>query len=325
MINHAKLGLLKKLFYTNLTSKQLQGILDVGVNEFYKLLKITKRDLGLPEDYYRTPQSYDGYNRNSYLLQLIHEDGYFDIDGYYPLKDTVMKLKETYEEEYDLVNVMKASDETMINLLHLDFYNNIDSNGLMEKYQLPYLQYYRLLNLVKETYNIKESKAGSNTRYIYEYGNQYQIKKQLDHVQHYFGTYNNYNDAEKVRNYLEKHQWSINWEESKEEILKELEIMDKPRIKCKYCGKTFTRTYPSMKYCSSKCRKNAKLEQDCDNSFKWYHNNKDNLDESRRYGLGSGRLGPHMSKEGFHKEAKILNNEFKRLNLNKKATKCLIK
>lgn len=73
-----------------------------------------------------------------------------------------------------------------------------------------------------------------------------------------------------------------------------------------------------MKYCSDNCRRHAKQDQNCDNSFAWYHRHKHELGECRRYGLGSGTLGQHMNKEGFKKEAESIRKEFRRLNLTKR-------
>lgn len=73
-----------------------------------------------------------------------------------------------------------------------------------------------------------------------------------------------------------------------------------------------------MKYCSDTCRHHAKQEQNCDNSFTWYHKHKNELGEAKRYGLGSGTLGPHLNKEGFKKEAESIQKELRRLNLTRK-------
>ena len=83
---------------------------------------------------------------------------------------------------------------------------------------------------------------------------------------------------------------------------------------CKYCKKEFTKTHNRQVYCSKTCSKEAKREQDRNSWHKWYHKNKHRLSEKRRWGLGSGELGPHMHHNPT-KEYKSIQRELSRLRL----------
>lgn len=225
MVNIKK-NLLKKLFFTKLTSEELKTVLEVDDTEFYNLLNSVKEELGLGKDYYRTPQSYDKYNPHAYFIELKKSDGEVIINGYYNNYDTALELKKEYEtgNNYQDVELIQANDENMIRLLYHD-YDQLDSSSLMKKYQLPYQQYYRLLKKLKKTYNIKETRTTTSHRYIYEYQNLFQIKKKVDKTQYYFGSYNSFETAKKVRDYLENHDWNIHeWEENKKVILDEIGV-----------------------------------------------------------------------------------------------------
>lgn len=84
--------------------------------------------------------------------------------------------------------------------------------------------------------------------------------------------------------------------------------------KCKCCGETFVKSYPTVKYCSDDCRKFNREVQSRNKSLRWYHRNKHRLTDKQRYGLGSGYLGCHRNTD-FSCEAKSVKNELKRLKL----------
>ena len=220
-----QLKLLKKLFFTRLTSEELKIVLEVTDDEYYNLLTKAKQELGLAENYYRTPQSYNQYNKKAYLIELTLDDETI-INGYYNDYDVALGLKKEYEtgNKYRIINIIQATDENMIKLLYKD-YPNHDTPSLMKKYQLPYQQYYRLLKKLKETYNITESRTRADSRYIYKYDDKYQLKKKVDKTQYYFGVYDNFETAKRVRDYLETHNWNIQeWEDNKETILEEIGV-----------------------------------------------------------------------------------------------------
>lgn len=85
-------------------------------------------------------------------------------------------------------------------------------------------------------------------------------------------------------------------------------------MKCKYCGQEFTKVHNREMYCSDKCRKNAKREQNRNNFHRWYHRHKHELSEKKRWGLGSGELGAHMHTD-FTREYNVIQNELARLRL----------
>ena len=86
---------------------------------------------------------------------------------------------------------------------------------------------------------------------------------------------------------------------------------------CKWCGKSFEKKHHSQKYCSSYCRKSARAEQSRIKSHRWYHKHKHELSEKSRWGLGSGYLGKHRY-DNFEKELKIIEREFRRLQIKRK-------
>lgn len=86
---------------------------------------------------------------------------------------------------------------------------------------------------------------------------------------------------------------------------------------CEVCGEKFA--IPRgigrpKKYCCEECRKNARAQQSRNKSHKYYHRHKHELDDKRRWGLGSGTLGQHRHKD-FSKEEKTIKKELIRLRL----------
>lgn len=65
-------------------------------------------------------------------------------------------------------------------------------------------------------------------------------------------------------------------------------------------------------YCCEECRKEANRRQTRNRVHRWYHRNKHNLSEKRRWGLGSGELGPHAHIHDFEKEQKVVETELLR-------------
>lgn len=84
------------------------------------------------------------------------------------------------------------------------------------------------------------------------------------------------------------------------------------RGKCKWCGKTYQKSYNSQAYCCEEHRRLARQQQNRDNFFNWYHKNKHLLPE--RCCLGSGGLGMHRHDDPEVEYEKI-RREFKRLRL----------
>ena len=86
--------------------------------------------------------------------------------------------------------------------------------------------------------------------------------------------------------------------------------------KCAYCGENFIKNHFNEKYCSEKCKKNSRREQNRRNFHKWYHRHKNDMGYDKRWGMGSGKLGPHMHKDQ-EKEKQVIQKEFVRLGLKK--------
>ena len=81
-----------------------------------------------------------------------------------------------------------------------------------------------------------------------------------------------------------------------------------PKVKCSYCGNTFTKTHNRQKYCSEHCRKQAKREQDRKAWTRWFHKNKKTLYQTQ---LGTRTIGPHKHPDN-NREQQIVKNEKQR-------------
>ena len=81
--------------------------------------------------------------------------------------------------------------------------------------------------------------------------------------------------------------------------------------RCAYCGGEFEKTHNRQVYCSKRCAKYAKEEQDLHHKLKWYYKNKERLEETR---LGTHNLSPHPN-EDPEKEEQIIKHELRRLRL----------
>ncbi|MDO5849290.1 MAG: hypothetical protein Q4P18_07130 [Methanobrevibacter sp.] len=82
---------------------------------------------------------------------------------------------------------------------------------------------------------------------------------------------------------------------------------------CKWCGKEYTKTWNSQKYCSDTCKKYGYQEKTLQRVRK--HRQKYDINyPTSKWGLGSGRLSGH-SKKDFEKEELTIKNELKRLGI----------
>ena len=86
--------------------------------------------------------------------------------------------------------------------------------------------------------------------------------------------------------------------------------------KCKACGKEFKKKANKQSYCCVEC-KNVALKQQWRNaSHKYYHRHKSKWGHNsvRRYGLGTGTLGPHAD-TNFKSEKQTVERELIRLRI----------
>ena len=84
-----------------------------------------------------------------------------------------------------------------------------------------------------------------------------------------------------------------------------------PQAKCKYCGKTFTKTHNRQTYCSDKCRTEARREQKRNWALTYYHKNKQRINHRR---IGTRTIGPTPN-PNHNREAQIIENEIDRIGL----------
>lgn len=86
--------------------------------------------------------------------------------------------------------------------------------------------------------------------------------------------------------------------------------------KCKACGKEFKQKHGNQKYCCDDCREVALKQQWRNASHKHYHKHKHEWGSKsvRRYGMGTGTLGPHANAD-FDCEKVTIKRELERLRL----------
>lgn len=84
-----------------------------------------------------------------------------------------------------------------------------------------------------------------------------------------------------------------------------------PKSKCKYCGKTYTKTHNRQEYCSKECRTEARKEQKRNWALTYYYKNKKRINQTR---IGTPTIGPHKH-ENDDREAEIIQKEIDRIGL----------
>lgn len=82
-----------------------------------------------------------------------------------------------------------------------------------------------------------------------------------------------------------------------------------PKAKCSYCGKTFTKQHNRQTYCSDHCRTEARREKRRRYDYKYYHKNKDIINQKR---IGTRTIGPHRNPNET-REQEIIKNEIERI------------
>lgn len=227
MIDQNKLEQLKKLFYSNYTSIDLQRKLNLSNNEYQKLLVEAKKELGLPSNYKRKPHRYGKYVKNSYFIKKYTEGDDFEIITYAPtLEDAEEKLR-LFDDGISVYAIEQATDEHMKELIQKDYFeNNMLWSDMLKKYQIPYMKFYSLLNEIKQKLGLENIRTVKNGRYVYRHkkSNSYIVKKNIDGKTENFGYYKEYDVAVHVRDYLEDISWNrTKWLSEKEKVVKEAE------------------------------------------------------------------------------------------------------
>ena len=89
--------------------------------------------------------------------------------------------------------------------------------------------------------------------------------------------------------------------------------------KCNWCGRIFTKSTKNKKYCSPKCRKYAREEQNRENNRNYYNRYKDTLTERTKNQLGSRGANLHAKADkDFEKEKIKVKNGLKAIGLKSK-------
>lgn len=218
---------LKRLFYSNLTSVELQRRLDITNEEYKKLLHEVKNELGLPSNYRRTPHRYGKYVRDSYFIKKYSTKEDFEVISYAPtLEDAENKLQ-ILDDGISVYEIEQATDEHMKNIIENEYYNNnMVWSDILRKYQITYPKFYSLLKEIKKEKGLEDTRTGKDTRYIYKYKRtgRYLIRKNIKGKPQGFGYYKTIDVAVHVRDYLEDISWNLTkWKNEREKVVEEAE------------------------------------------------------------------------------------------------------
>ena len=218
---------LKRLFYSNLTSIELQRKLDLTNNEYQQLLQEVKHDLGLPSSYRRTPHRYGKYVKDAYFIKKYDQNNNdFEVITYAPTIEDIENKQRLLDDGISLYVIEQATDENMNKLIKEDYFQKkLLWSDILRKYQIPYLKFYELLGEIKKELGIKDDvRTVKSTRYIYKYNRtgKYLIKKNVDGKSKGFGYYSTVDVAVKVRDYLESIHWNVTkWQKEKSKVVEQ--------------------------------------------------------------------------------------------------------
>lgn len=216
---------LKKLFYSNLSSYEIQSRLSISQNEYNKLLSLVKQELGLPTNYKRIPSRMNEYSDGKYAIFYKHpQEDDWKIVSYSQTEEYAENLIEYYKEANHVDGdywIEQATEEHMLDLIENDYFNNEQIwNNIMIKYKLSYHSFYKLLNKVKERKGLNGVRTGSNMRYIYFSHNNWVIRKSVDGVQKDYGIFKDLDTAIRIRDYLESINWNYEtWKKNKDGLV----------------------------------------------------------------------------------------------------------
>lgn len=217
---------LKKLFYTDLTSYEIQEMLNISQNEYNLLLAQVKKELGLQTNYRRIPSKLTEYGEDKYYIAEKTEEDDFEIISYAPTLDYAEKTLKHYSDNNEDVEyfIGQATEEHMLKSIEEDYFNKEKSwTQIMIKYKLSYHTFYKLLNKIKEKKGVEGTRTGKNTRYIYHFSNSWKIRKTVDGKQLDYGVFKDLDTAMKIRDYLENINWNYHyWTNNKKKIVEEI-------------------------------------------------------------------------------------------------------
>ena len=216
---------LKKLFYTNLTSYEIQEFLNLSQNEYNKLLAEVKIELGLPTSYRRLPSKLTQYDEDKYYVAERLPNGDFEVMSYAPTLEYAENTLEYYKSEMgDKYFIKQATEEHMLKSIEEDYFKNEKSwTNIMIQYKLGYHTFYKLLNKIKAKKGVSGTRTGKNTRYIYPFAHYWKIRKNVNGKQIDYGLFHDLDTAIKIRDYLESINWDYNdWNMHKKEIVEEI-------------------------------------------------------------------------------------------------------
>ena len=114
---------LKKLFYSNLTSTEIQSKLNINNDEYKTLLLEVKQELGLPSNYRRTPHRYGKYVKNSYFIKKYIGSDDFEIITYAPTREDAEDKLRLFDDGVSVYTIEQATDEHMKELIKHDYFN----------------------------------------------------------------------------------------------------------------------------------------------------------------------------------------------------------
>lgn len=199
---------LKAYYYTTLSSYEIREIVGINTTTYNRLLKTVKKELGIDEKSYRTPRSYNNYHDGCYMIINRLNN---NVHSYHPTL-TIALIKNNEINHPDFI-VKQVSDDDMLKLIREDYDKKSSWDSMQSKYKLPYNRLFDFIHRIKEELKVsKEYRLVNPHHYIYYYPptQKVYIRKNVDGKKYFYGYYDTYEEAMKIRDYLE----SIDWDRS---------------------------------------------------------------------------------------------------------------
>ena len=170
---------LKVYYYTTLSSYEIREIVGgISSTTYNKLLKTVKKELGIPEDEYRTPRVHNSYHNGCYAIinKWNHQ-----VYSYYPTLELAL-LKNSENTNPDII-IMNLTDNDMLNLIREYYDQDCTWDELQSKFKLPYNRLYKFIHTIKEELKAtKEYRLANPNHYIYPYkpNGKFYIRKKIN-------------------------------------------------------------------------------------------------------------------------------------------------